>query len=494
MASLSRKPRVGPVGIFVLLLGLPLFGCEAAGENASNPSIDRARLELVPCRIEDIGDARCGTFEVFENRRSRQGRKIPLRVVMIGEPDSEEPVVYVAGGPGASVVDQAPRLVRWLREPLANRPLLLVDARGTGGSNPLFCPYQLRQEGLKSALESFIPAARLPDCRRALEQRADLAQYSTAHLVDDLDQVRAALGYEKIHLVGGSYGTRVAQVYLRRRPQALHTVTMLGVSPMDAFLPSDFARDAQDALDALFRECHEDEACARAFPDPAADLKTVQARLRQAPVELQGPDGGSLSFGENAFKQTLRYMLYFADSALRVPAYLRAAAEGDFEPFAHQAWVRAGGLMQSLSDGLYLSITCSEDVAHIDMPAARASVVGTFLGEFRLQSQVDACAQWPTFELPARFHRPVRARIPTLLVSGERDPVTPVAGAERVAAHLENSRHLIIPDGAHGSFTLPGIDCVGGLIAELMARRSVDGLDLDGCRQSISRPPFPLAP
>ncbi|MDH3524511.1 MAG: alpha/beta hydrolase [Acidobacteriota bacterium] len=460
-----------------------------------------AELELQPCEIPGFaGAARCGTYEVFENRAAMAGRTIPLNVVVLparGESPAPDPLVFFAGGPGGSTVEMAPGLATFMAAELERRDFLLVDYRGTGKSKPLFCPYQKElQRGITEALETFLPVDLLEECAAALEEDADLTQYTTPNIVDDVAQVARALGYEKVNLSGGSYGSRAALVFMRRHPEMVRTAVIEGVVPTDVRMPVTLAADAQAALDGWFRECAEDADCAAAFPDPEADLATVLAELDAGAKTIAVTDPGTretveLTLSRNALVQTLRYMLYSSMSALRIPAFLHAAAGGDWEPMAQTAYSVGGLLMVSIPDGLYLSVTCAEDVSRIG-PNAAAIQTG-FLGDFRLRQQVAACGKWLAAELPAGYHDPVESTVPVLIISGERDPATPARCGYEAQEFLPASVHLVVPDGAHGWFGLSGIKCIDELQSRFLETASVEGLGVDGCVAGIARPPFLLA-
>lgn len=467
---------------------------------AASP-VAAARIHLEPCELPGVAvPARCGTYEVYEDREARAGRTIPLRVVVLSTADEglrRQAIVPFAGGPGESTVSWAAGMAGAYAGLLDERDILLVDYRGTGESNPLFCPYQEEGRGVDEALASFLPIDLVDDCRQALAARADLTQYTTPNIVDDVDEVRRALGYETVDLFGASYGTRAVLVYLRRHPEAVRTAVIEGVVPTDARMPVSLARDAQEALEGWLRECAEDAGCAAAFPDPAGDLARALARLEaEAPtLEVVDPRSGGtvpLHLTLNAFVQGLRYMLYTPLNALKIPAYLHAAAEGDWAPMAQSAYTVGGLLMASVPDGLYLSVTCAEDVAAIG-PNAVALQTGTFLGDFRLRQQLAACAEWPTGELPEGFDEPVVSDAPVLIVSGERDPATPLRWAHQVQEFLPASAHVVVSDAAHTWFGLEGTECLDALHLRLIETGSTAGLDVEACRSSIARPPFLLA-
>jgi len=466
---------------------------------ASNPAVTFG-LELEPCELPGLeGAARCGTYEVFEDRAAGAGRTIPLHVVLLparGESALPDPVVFFAGGPGVATTEMATGLATFYADDLERRDFLLVDYRGTGRSRPLFCPYQQGESrGVAEALETFLPVDRLAECVDALDDTANLALYTTPNIVDDVAEVARALGYEKVNLSGGSYGTRAVLVFMDRHPEMVRVALLEGVTPTWARMPVSFAADAQAALDGWYRECAEDPACAAAFPDPEGDLEKVLAELDLGPkvIEVVDPktrETVELSLSRNAFVQALRYMLYSSLGALKIPAFVNAAANGDWEPMAQTAYTVAGFLMASIPDGLYLSVTCTEDVDRIG-PNAAAVQTG-FLGDFRLRQQVAACEQWVAGEVPPGFFEPVESDAPVLILSGERDPVTPARWGYAVQEFLPNSVHLVIPDGGHGWFGLSGVECADELTSRLLESGTVEGLDAAACREAIERPAFLL--
>ncbi|GAB4180781.1 MAG: alpha/beta fold hydrolase [Wenzhouxiangellaceae bacterium] len=458
-------------------------------------------VDLNDCELPGISvPARCGKYQVYENRTAAAGRKISLRVVVIpatGDERQSDPVVFFNGGPGGSTVSMAQGMVGMRAADLERRDFVFIDYRGTGESNPLFCPYQKeRQRGIAAALESFLPVDQIDECYAALSAEADLSQYNTPMIVDDVAEVVQALGYGQVNLWGGSYGTRAVQVFMRRHPQLVRTAVMEGVTPTDARVPVTFAHDAQAALDGWLRECADDPACRQAFPDPAADLATVLKALDAGPKQAQvsdpqSGDPATLALTRNAMVQTLRYMLYNSMSALEIPAYLNAAANDNWQPLAQSAYTVGSFLTGSMPDGIYLSVTCPEDVSRIG-PNAVAIQRG-FLGAFRLHQQLGACAKWYKQPMPASFYRPVESSIPTLIFSGEHDPVTPARFADGVQEFLVNSRHVIVPHGGHSWFGLQDVECLGALQSQFLDSATLDGLEVDACLNTIQRPPFMLS-
>lgn len=459
---------------------------------------DSPRLMLAPCRLPDFDrEARCGTYEVFENRSAGAGRKISLRVVVIpasATPVAPDPVVYFEGGPGGSAVASGPGLAREFAATLRHRDLLLVDARGTGESNPLRCPKRDETQRVEEFLDSFLDPVAVRRCREHLVKDNDLAQYTTAAIADDVDEVRSALGYAKVNLLGASYGTRVALVYLRRHPEVVRTVNLHAAVPMDARGPQHLAPFTQAAFDTLVARCAADAACRAAYPDPRADLSAVLARLAKGPAEVEIVDAEEqkkvMRLSRTGVVQTVRYLLYSPAWASQLPWLLRRGAAGDLAPLAQRAFGIARSLGGGPPAGLYLSVTCAEDIAFLDPAQATRLAEGSFVGDLRVRQQVAACAEWPAAKIGKEFLDPVRSSVPVLLFTGENDPATPREGAEQVAQSLPNSRLLIVPGGAHVFYGLEGVACLDRLAAEMMDKGSVEGLDLEACRNSIKPMPF----
>jgi len=458
------------------------------------------RLELAPCKEPGMPpEARCGTYEVFENRAARTGRKIPLKIVVLpatGPGRLPDPFVYFAGGPGeASIPWGLYVTARKLPSLRQKRDVLLVDLRGTGESGGLVCPELRGGQSLQGFLDDFLPTDKVRACRDRLKKEVDLSWYTTDAAVDDVEEVRTALGYGPLNLMGSSYGTRAVLTYLRRHPRSVRTVTLDRVLPPDVRFLLDMPRNTQGALDSLIAECEGDPACRGAFPKLRQEMDGVLRRAAQEPVrvELTDPETGQtqeIRLTRTAMAQTLRYMLYDPVDALRVPLEVHLAAQGDWKPLALSA--RYNGNLGDSAEGLYQSVTCAEDVASIQDEEIAAAAAGTFLGDFRIRRQQAACEGWPLRDLGPDLQTPVVSDVPSLLISGERDPATPPSNGERAARTLKRARHLVIADAAHGVDGIEGVDCVSGLIAAFIETGAAEGLDTS-CLSRMRRPDFPLS-
>ena len=449
--------------------------------------------KLNPCRLAGIAEELlCGKLTVFENRETRTGRKIDLNVVVLPAFDQTtkaEPLFDLAGGPGAASTDGARFYATDGKEYRRRRDVVLVDQRGTGNSNPLSVP---RKKTPQYYLSEMYPVDYVRNLRQTLERRADLTQYTTSIAMDDLDDVRAWLGYDRINLFGTSYGTRAALVYMRQHPEHLRTVTLLGVAPTYLKMPMYHAQAAARAMDLLLLQCEQDAHCYQAFPQIHDDWTNVLAQLERAParVEYSPPDKSAAATVEiqpGVFAEKIRTWMYGRDQASRIPLIIHNAAYRDWASFLHEAI--SPSIPDFIADGMYLSVTCAEDVPFIDQKEAAKLNAGNPFGNYRVFQQTRACEMWPRAKIPDNFRDPVSSNVPVLIFSGNMDPVTPPKRGEEVARNLPNSRHVIIPQAGHGVDGLTDPGCVDRLIIDFMEKGDPKNLDIS-CVERMTPPPF----
>jgi pimeloyl-ACP methyl ester carboxylesterase len=337
------------------------------------------------------------------------------------------------------------------------------------------------------------PLESIRACAAELSRKADLKQYTNIQAMDDLDEIRDWLGYERVNLWGGSYGTRSAMVYLKRHPESVRSVILDSVVPIDFHSPVTYARSAQTALDRVIDDCGADESCRAAFPHLRTEFAAVLERLSRAPGRgtIQHPEtrkSFELSIPRTSFMTTLRSMQYSPAGYVRIPMVIHEAYGGNFAPIL---WEAAGNGGPASWMGLFLSVTCAEDLPRIDPAEIAAQIAGTYMGDDRIGQQQAACAAWPTARLPADFWTPAESAVPVLALSGWMDPVTPPEAAKEVLRHLPNSAHVIVRDSAHGTYGLSNLPCYFGIISKFVQDGSPIGLDAS-CTQSMKRGPFAL--
>lgn len=454
-------------------------------------------LRLKPCENPKLKQpAKCGTYTVWENRAAKSGRTIDLNLVVLpatSPSPKPDPLFILLGGPGEAAASNGPE--GYADDPArATRDLVFVDARGTGKSNGLHCP--IPKDG---PLQGFMPTLSvdvIKACRLELEKHADLRYYLTTYAMDDLDDVRAALGYDKINLDGGSYGTGAALVYIRQHGDHVRAATLWSTTALTQPMPLLFASDAEGALRNVFRDCYAEAACKAAFQTLEADYKGAVARIESAPVRLTVTDprnkkAAEVTLDADAFAESLRAMLYKPEAMRSIPLLLHKAAGGDYKAFAEFQLDRNVDLNTAIADGLYFSITCTEDVDRTDPQQLEAHNRGTFLADHRSRPHIEGCKGWPRGKLPAGFGEEVQSNVPVLLINGANDPATPPSAGRAAMSRLTNARMIVVPYGGHSSEGLIGEDCVKKIAERFLQTADQRSLDVT-CVKDIKHKPFIL--
>ncbi|MDY7092436.1 MAG: alpha/beta hydrolase [Acidobacteriota bacterium] len=505
LPRLGLRKALGPLAL-ALILGLMLAcggapATEGSGDGEDSSPSPEASLEaqLEDCQLTSPGspatlDARCGTLEVPENRAVENGRILDLYFAVlpaVSRTAEEDAVVFLAGGPGQASTETYLQVSPAIGPLNHDRPILLMDQRGTGSSHALECPGLAMEESLEMPDDDELKAL-VQECVEELSQDADPRQYTTEAAARDLEALREALGYPQLNLYGVSYGTRLALAYADLFPQRVRTLVLDGVVPHDVALGETLARDAQNALELIFQRCADDEACGEAFPDLQQKLDGLMASLAEdpRPVRLDHPRTGAsveLTFNEETLAGGLRLLTYAPETAALVPLLITDAVENDdLRRLAALALTVGDGVGSQISAGLSYSVTCAEDVPFVDVEASAEASRGTYLGESFFDSLQEICSVWPYAELPATVRSAVRSDVPSLLLSGEADPVTPPAFAERTAQTLSNSLTVVAPGLGH-NVILRG--CLPQQVQAFIEAGSLEAVDAE-CVEAIEAAPF----
>lgn len=472
-----------------ILLSLHRPGASAAKFTLKPRTLGTVPLE--PCRTTDGNtEGLCGKYEVYENRGLRSGRKVALNIMVLpalSDKPAADPWFALAGGPGQSAVEAYP-LAGFTTKVRQQRDVVLVDQRGTGGSNPLPCVLRDPKDA-QSIIAEAVPPEKVRACRTELEKKADLTQYTTSIAADDLDEVRQALGYDKINVFGGSYGTRAAFVYLRLHGDHVRTLTLEGVVGPQYRIPLAFPRTTQSSIDQLLDRCAADDACHKDFPDLKKEFQAVIAQLEKSPAHLDvnNPAGEKqeVTLSRGMFVAGLRPLLYIPQLVSAFPYMIHRAYQGDWSTFADSILTVRNAIDRAIDRGMSLSVICAEDIPGTTEKMIRRETDGTYLGDFQEREYQKACGEWVRGGVPRDFHAPIRSAVPALLISGALDPATPPEAAAQAARDLKNSRVVVVKEGTHGT----GSPCIDGLIAQFVEQGSAAGLDAS-CADQIHLPPF----
>ncbi len=455
-------------------------------------AVSSAAPVLSTCRVIGVEtEARCGTVKRPLDPGVPGGTQIDVHFAVLpalARNRKPDPVFFFAGGPGQSAIELAGFVSRLLVRLTNRRDVVLIDQRGTGRSAPLHCDAAVPTQLLRESADLDLQERRLADCREALRKlpHGDLRQYTTTIAMQDADAVRAALGAERINLVGVSYGTRAVLEYQRRFPGHVRRAVIDGVAPPDMALPGAFSTDNQAALDAVFQACVAEVACAARHPHLARDWQSMLASLPRE-VTLRHPVTGKperLWLTRDGVLSLVRQPLYAPARASALPLALGEAAQGRFEALLGLGMSPGGG-RRSPAQGMHFSVVCAEDLPRL---AASADAPGADFGNAFADFYRRVCRDWPHGEVPAAFYTLAPAGGPTWVLSGGIDPATPPRHGQRVATALgAKARHTVVPHAGHGVL---GIGCMRDLLFRFIDADSDEAaLALDaGCITAIPRP------
>ena len=449
---------------------------------------------LSPHPIDGVsGTVLSGLIEVPENWERREGRRIHLHVVVLQAeqtPSEPDPIFVLQGGPGQAVTDLAAFYAEFLQNSRRLRDVILVDQRGTGGSNSL--SFEIAPEQFFLDLAAIVPTEWIGKARKDLEIRADLSQYTTISATIDLDHVRETLGYKSINLYGTSYGTRCALHYLRSFPNCVRTVVLKNVLPMDIPIPLSYARNTDRALHLLFDDCQADDVCRKANPTFATHLTEVLLRLSKERVTMTVTHpvtkaAEQIQVSRDATAMALRQLLMSPQTRTSIPNLIEKAWRGDIQPLGEAIVRMRAGYLRGLAHGMSLSVLAGEDCPRLTRESIDQETQGTLMGQAAVSRIQSACMLWPSKGVPSSFFDPVRSDKPVLLVSGRLDPATPPEYGESVAKNLSNSRHVVFMHAAHPNVGFEGLNT---LVASFYETGTVVGLDAS-CAMKGAPPRFP---
>jgi pimeloyl-ACP methyl ester carboxylesterase len=437
----------------------------------------------------------CGVVLVPESRTGLSDATIELAVAILRTPAPDpapDPVVYLSGGPGGAALAE---YAAWHPEPgwwtispiLSSRDLILVDQRGTGYSLPsLDCLEDESEE----------------DCyQRLVDEGVTPAAYSTPENAADIAAIRVALGLEEWNIHGSSYGTRLGLVTLANHPEGVRSLVLAGVYPPNK-VPAyhDFMGNSFRVIDELRAACAEDEACDGTYGD-VGQLLVDALRVTQ--------EGPSPSTAQDLWDRVFS-SLYAMPGVAAVPLALQLAADGAIDdalallddPEAGFSADRARGRSvdpSDDSDGLFNSVECREEQGFTDLEVLEAQaeeylqagvdelLVSVLLSGAQAGSEA-TCQLWDSGRATADERAPVVSDVPTLLLSGGFDPITPPSWGDLAAETLSSSTHVVIPNLSHGLVDVN--QCVDDIVIAFLAD---PGSELEtACVDEIPPPAFLL--
>lgn len=410
------------------------------------------KLELENCHVDGIKQLiKCGKLEVPENYQKPDGSKITLNVAVLPAIDNSTyypPMMFLAGGPGQGAASLAAVIKRGFKETNKTRDIIMVDQRGTGESATLECP-SLEIPDPYASLPEDIPLADVEKC--IAELKGDLSQFNSENAIRDFDAVRAALGHKTMNLYGGSYGTRAALVYMRMFPQNLESVVLDSVGPVEVPIGL-FGQSGARSFRFMLENCKNDQYCNAAYPNLRQEFDQVMVRLAEAPVNLEIPHPRlgtktTLKVSDAKFISYIRMMLYSPSTHAMIPLLINQTYQQNFAPLA--GYIAATSEGMGVNEAVLFNIVCNEDYPRVSEQDLAADAANDLDGEISQLAFKLVCPMWPKYQVSEDFYQPVVNDIPTLILSGKLDPVTPPSNGDYSDKTLKNSVHIIDEHAAH---------------------------------------------
>ena len=494
MTATRRAPgRAGVIALWAVLLGLVASLCSATPASAElgyapaecPVDVPEAEAHRVSCGILTVPEGRGGAGDP-----TRELRLPVITLESTSDTPAADPLVFpTTGGPGGGSISALRHFLDHASWATDDRDLIIVEQRGDVAAEPtLDCPEldtsALVKDGrlLTGAALTERRAALLAECReRLVADGVNLGAYTSAASVADLADLRSALGYAQWNLYGVSYGSRLAMTAMRDRPDGLRAVVLDGVYPpnVDRFELTPAA--LRGSIDWLLAACGADADCHRRYPDLEAALDRVLDRTARDPITVTVRDpstGGSLQL-EIADDDIMRGLFdaFYDPATVRVlPFVIDRLDQGDDDvvvPLAQRLIDGADGL----SEGLNLSVECAEEVPFNDPALVEESTsADPLLTHYAgFGPVVEDCAVWNVPALAPVENEPVSSAVPTLITSGQFDPVTPSAWSEAAAVGLTTVYRFEFPATGHGAVWADGDErCAASVAAAFLGDPSVE--------------------
>jgi pimeloyl-ACP methyl ester carboxylesterase len=506
MIAIKGSAFLAAVGLCAALAAPPSVASPVAPADSNY----QPRFVPGPCPKSppDLANARCGHLVVPEDRAGPGGPKIYLQVAIVPAVKPAPgalPLVFLDGGPGNDAILDSPLLVHsGLNK---DRPLILMSQRGTHSSTPaLTCPVidkwfeQSVTRPLLSKTDRSLYAASVRNCHEHLvDNGVDLAAFNSTQSAADLADLRKALDIREWDVMGHSYGSYLALIYMRDYPQGIHSVVLDGVVPPAVASPGWTWTGLKESLDAILAACRAQRACRARYPNTGATITYLMKKLTKRPIttrvripSVDHPlkvelDGGAL----------VNWLVGASHRAKDLPMEINELAHGDPKPIATQwAAARADPAASGVvAHGLSYSVWCSEWVPYQSAANQLAEAERLFPSWPRsvlkeapqLTFLREACKIWDVPKAPASVRAPTRSSIPTLLMSGSFDAQSGAEWAGYAARTLSDSTSVTLDGVAHGTFAT---SCGQAVIQSFLDTGRAD----TSCVASVKPPPFTIGP
>jgi len=407
-----------------------------------------------------------GYLEVRETRDNPNSNIIRLPVYRMKSRNANpapDPVIFLSGGPGTSAMYNAPYMNYW--QYLEERDVILFEQRGTLYAEPhLSCPEwgQAQQQALALAyspdptdgdkIDSLYQSASQACKDRLIQQQTNLDAYHTEAIAADVEALCEVWDIDQCNLLTISYGTKIAQVLARDYPDRIRSIVMSGALPLEANWEEENLQNLYETYQRIFTDCEGDSSCSQAFPDLGSRFWEFLENITQNPLVLEVPTPSG--------KEVRTFYLKGRDIALMlgelnttqvpdIPLYIHQILAGDYSKLiAGLQDMQAGsGAMM----GMRISVWCAEEMPFVDRDklATEATRYPALSGDISPVIDPAICDIWGVQARPPRENQPVNSSIPTLIISGSYDEITPVKWGTALEKNFSNSFHLIFKGFKH---------------------------------------------
>ena len=433
-------------------------------------------IQLEPCFVEGSRKSlSCATLTVPESYRDENSQAVELHIVRAESvaKQSRSPLFILAGGPGQAATEMTSMLVNAFEEVVKQHDVVFVAQRGSGLSQAQPC-HNKELLTTQDVLNAF------SECQEKIKDVTH--QLSTDVLVDDIDSVRQALGYNKISLWGGSYGTFAAQHYANKYTQHVDKLILDAVVPLNGNPLVDGGRYPQQSLDRLDTLCQQDTDCSAHFPDWKAQFYQLLDKTRHHPIKLKFGQK-QISVDHILLSQLVRTALYVPRLSAKLPMALTRANQGDSRQLSALNQMVAGAATDTMYLGLTLGVLCQEHVYAGQAEKAKLAAKGSFTQDHYYRYWMQGCNGERTAQANY-IQAPKQLTTPTLLVSGELDPITPEQNTHSASQFFTDYQHIVIPNAGH---TNSHLGCMPKLLKSFLLEGEVKDT---ACIEQNRFPPF----
>ncbi len=450
---------------YVLNFLICLIAVVTSAQNETDATRFLGKLELIQLRGVN-GKVYEGKHPVFENRADLLSKSIDVHLIVVPATSSkvlDDPVVVLLGS--IALTDRVAFYANNLPELRKEHDILLIDQRGSWHSNPLDCDVPRYTNSIYTWQDQKTFAKKAGACIREAQTKGKLEFYTTAQIIDDIEEVRNWLGYGKLNIWASGQGTVTARAYLRKYPDQVRTFTMNGVQPIEFSPWTQRQRLAREQLQRIFDECFADSACHTAYPELSEHFGLLYDRLKQYPeyTDLELPDGSMTKIGiDNLVLEDIiyRHLSNTTQSSL-IPWIIVHSFQGDMQVLAQRASVG----QRDVPLGTHLCLVCTEDPTHKNPRTVTYDQTTPFTSYF-FEKEVQLCRSWPKSEEAPSYMLPFKSEIPALILSGSKDLMSPPGYGSEAASQLKNSKHYTLPGRGHDDVDACMIDLITEMIQE----------------------------